>query len=84
MSEKDEIISKIYYDRSGYGSILKTYKDAKEKDNTITLDNVKNWFYRNVENKRKPTGYNSYITDEAYFEYQVDLAFFKKITVILL
>ena len=77
MSIKDEVISKIYYDRSGFSSISKTYQDAKEKDNTITLDNVKNWFYKNVENKRKPVGYNSYNTDEAYFEYQVDLAFFR-------
>ena len=54
---KDEIISKVYFDRSGFGSISKTYQDANEKDDTITLDNVKNWFYRNVENKRKSTGY---------------------------
>ena len=77
MSSKDEVISKIYNDRGGFGSVLKTYKDSKEQDNTITLDNVKSWFYRNIENKRKPTGYNSYINDEAYDEYQVDLAFFK-------
>jgi len=78
MSErKDEIISKVYFDRSGFGSISKTYQDANKKDNTITLDNVKNWFYRNVENKRKPTGYNSYINDAPYQEYQVDLAFFR-------
>ena len=77
MSEKDEVIKSIYNDRSGFGSVLKTYNDAKKKDNTITLDNVKTWFYRNVENKRKPTGYNSYINSEANEEYQVDLAFFK-------
>ena len=33
MSErKDEIISKVYFDRSGFGSISKTYQDANEKD----------------------------------------------------
>jgi hypothetical protein len=37
MSErKDEIISKVYFDRSGFGSISKTYQDANKKDNTIT------------------------------------------------
>ena len=77
MSIKDEVISKIYFDRSGFGSILKTDQDAKKKDDTITLESVKNWFNKNVENKRKPTRYNSYITDSPYFEYQVDLAFFK-------
>ena len=77
MSDKDEIIKKTYYDRSGYGSIQKTYQDAKNRDNTITLENVRNWFYQNVENKRKPVGYNSFIVDEPYFEYQVDIAFFR-------
>ena len=51
MSDKDEIIKKTYYDRSGYGSIQKTYQDAKNRDNTITLENVRNWFYQNVEKK---------------------------------
>ena len=76
MTIKDEVISKIYFDRSGFGSILKTYQDAKKKDDTITLESVKNWFNKNFENKTKPTGYNSNITDSPYFEYQVDLAFF--------
>ena len=52
MSDKDEIIKKTNYDRSGYGSIQKTYQDAKNRDNTITLENVRNWFYQNVENKK--------------------------------
>ena len=77
MSDKDEIIKKTYYDRAGYGSIQKTYQDVKNRDNTITLENVRNWFYKNVENKRKPVGYNSFIVDEPYFEYQVDIAFLR-------
>ena len=77
MSLKDEAISEIYYDKSGYQSIQRTYLDAKKKDESITLENVKNWFNKNVNVKHKPRGYNSYITDEAYFEYQIDLAFWK-------
>ena len=50
--EKSEIIKKTYYDRAGYGSIQKAYQDAKNRDNTITLENVRNWFYQNVENKK--------------------------------
>ena len=30
-----------------------------------------------MEVKSKPRGYNSYIADEPYFEYQLDLAFWK-------
>ena len=38
---KHDIISKIYYDKSGYGSITTTYKDAKQKEQSITLNDVK-------------------------------------------
>ena len=44
MSEKDEVIKNIYYDRSGYQSIQKTYQEAKQKDDTITKENVRNRF----------------------------------------
>ena len=30
---KDESMSSIYYDRSGYGSVNTTYEDAKKKEN---------------------------------------------------
>ena len=46
---KNDIISKIYYDRSGYGSITTTYKDAKQKEQSITLTDVKEWFKKNIE-----------------------------------
>ena len=32
MSSKQDIIGKIYFDRSGYGSKQTTLRDAKEKD----------------------------------------------------
>jgi hypothetical protein len=38
MSDKDEIIKKTYYDRSGFSSIQKTYQNAKSRNNTITLE----------------------------------------------
>ena len=49
---KNDIISKIYFDRSGFGSIQTTYKDAKAKEPTITLNDVKEWFKKNVEQKK--------------------------------
>ena len=51
MSEKDKIISEVYYDQAGFGSIATTYKDAKKKDASITTQDVKEWFQENVERK---------------------------------
>ena len=41
---KDDIINKIYFDRSGFGSVATTYQDAKKKEPSITLNDVKEWF----------------------------------------
>ena len=46
-------INNIYHDKSGYGSIQKTYEEAGEKDNSITLKNVRDWFAQNVERKKQ-------------------------------
>ena len=45
--DKDNIIYKIYFDPSGYSSIQKTYQEARDKDSSITLKNVKEWFFKN-------------------------------------
>jgi hypothetical protein len=52
MSDKHEIIEKVYFDPAGYGSINATLKDAKTYDKTRTYEDVKNWKERNVERKR--------------------------------
>ena len=39
--DKNNIISKIYYDRSGFGSIKTTLEDARKVNKSITLDDVK-------------------------------------------
>ena len=75
--DKNNIINNVYHDQSGYSSIQKTYEEAREKDNSITLKNVRDWFAQNVERKKQLKGYNSFINDGAREEYQVDLAFFK-------
>jgi hypothetical protein len=72
---KDEIIASIYYDPSGYGSILNTAKEAKQKDKTITLEDVKKWFNKNVEQKTNHSGQNSYVASKPYEEFQMDLFF---------
>ncbi len=71
--EKDKIISGIYYNESGYGSIKTTYSDARLKNNKITLKYVQEWFRTNVGNKAQPGGTNSFIAPHAYYEYQIDL-----------
>ena len=42
-SEKDKIISKVYYDTAGYGSVAATLADAKTYDSSITYADVKKW-----------------------------------------
>ena len=73
--EKDKIIDKIYNSEEGFGSIAKTYKEARLIDKTISLDNVKNWFKKNIEQKKKPHGQNSFVAHHAYQEFQLDLFF---------
>ena len=75
MSDKNKIISDIYFDRSGFGSQATTFKDAKAKDKSITLADVKAWFEKNIDRKRPMSGFNSFITPYAYYEYQIDLFF---------
>ena len=72
---KNEIISKIYNDPSGFGSINKTLGEAKQVDKSITIDDVKDWFRRNVEKKNQLKGMNSFVAPHPYYEYQLDLFF---------
>ena len=74
---KDEIISNIYNDPAGYGSINNTYNDAKAKDKSIKIDDVKAWFEKNVSKKTGYKGTNSFVPPHAYYEYQSDLLFIK-------
>ena len=74
--EKNEIIKKLYYDPAGFGSMQATLKDAQAKDKTINMNDVKAWFKRNVEQKKNLKGYNSFVANEAFEEFQVDPCFF--------
>ena len=74
--DKDAILSKIYFDPAGYGSINQTLKEAKAYDNTITYDYVKDWISRHTERKTNLSGFNSFIASGPYEEYQMDLMFF--------
>ena len=78
MSDKQKIIHDIYFDRSGFGSKAITLKDAKQKDKTITADDVNKFFRENVEIKRKPRGTNSFVAPYNNHTYQIDLFFISK------
>jgi len=74
--DKQDIIKKVYYDPAGYGSMATTLADARKKDKSITLADVKEFFSKNVEKKTGYTGFNSFMANKPYEEYQIDLMFF--------
>ena len=78
MSDKNKNTSDIYFDRSGFGSIVNTFKDAKAKDKSITMADVKAWYDKNIDRKRPMSGFNSFIAPYAYYEYRIDLFFITK------
>ena len=53
MTSKTDLLKKIYFDRSGFGSLQTTYKDAKEQDKSITMNDVKDFFEGLVEKKKQ-------------------------------
>ena len=79
---RDDIISNVYYNlETGFGSINKTLKKAKEQEPTVNRVNVEN-FMRKQPNKqiRKYRGSNSYTAPFARFEYQIDIMDMKPLT----
>ena len=79
MSSKQDIINDTYFDRGGFGSRARTLQEARKKDKSITAEDVNEFFRKNVEQKRKQTGQNSFVAPNAYYEFQVDLFFINDI-----
>ena len=52
MSDKQKIINDVYYDRSGFGSKAVTLADARKRDKTIKMEDVNEFFRKNVEEKK--------------------------------
>ena len=75
MTDKNELISKIYFDKSGYSSIKTTLDDARKIDKSININDVKQFFNNNVEKKSNLKGDNSFIAPHPNYEYQADLFF---------
>ena len=72
-TKKSDTISLVYNDF--YGSIKDTFTRARAIDKSIKLDDVKDWFAKNQVRKGNLRGYNSFIAQEPYQEYQIDLFF---------
>ena len=72
---KEQIISNVYYDNEGgFGSIQETYKKAKQQNQEITLDEVKEFMKKQPNKQIKGyRGTNSYTAPFARFEYQIDI-----------
>ena len=70
-----KVISEFYYDRSGCGSKAVTLQDARQKNKTITADDVNEFFKKNVDEKRKMRGQNRFVDLHACWEFQLDLFF---------
>ena len=58
---KAEVISNIYYYKSGYGSKKASLDDARQRDKTIAMADVNAFFEKNVEPKKQLKGYNSFV-----------------------
>ena len=76
MSDKQSIISKIYFDRSGFNSKKITFEDARKIDKSIKMTDVDEFVKKNIKQKKQLRGYNSFVAPEANYEYQIDLMFF--------
>ena len=72
---KNDIISKIYHDPAGFGSNASTLAEAKKYDPTITLKDIQDWKFKNTERKTNLKGFNSFIAEKPFQEFQIDLFF---------
>ena len=75
---KQKIIAEVYYDRSGFGSLKTTLDDSRKKDPSIRMEDIKEFFRKNVEVKKKPRGTNSFVAPHNNHTYQIDLFFISK------
>ena len=66
--DKNIILNKLYFDPSGFQSQQRLYKEAKQKDNTMMLKYVQEW-YANKSKKISPKT-NSFVAPHANDEYQ--------------
>ena len=75
-AEKQNLIRKLYFNESGFGSPFQIYKEAKATIPTITLDFIRNYLKTIIPRSQATGGAkNSYVAPRAYHEYQIDIFF---------
>ena len=69
----EAIIKDVY--ESNFGTAYETYKEAVKKDNSIRLQDVKDYLSKrdDIQVKSKPKTYNSFVSPGANFEYEIDI-----------
>jgi len=75
MDDKIQVIKQTY--ETNFGTAYEVYKDSVKKDNSIRLQDVKDYL-NSREDKQvnfKYKKYNSFVSPGANFEYEVDLMF---------
>ena len=67
----DAIIKEVY--ESNFGTAYETYKEAVKRDNSIRLQDVKDYLSKrdDIQVKSKPKTYNSFVSPGAKFEYEI-------------
>ena len=71
MDQKDDIMKDIY--NNFYGGVKDTFDDARKNDKSITYEDVKKWYEKDIPKLTNLRGYNSFIANFAHEEYQMDL-----------
>ena len=74
MSEKQKIINDVYFDKAGFRSKQRTLDEAREKDKSITVDDINEFLKKNVEQKCRAVGTNSFVSPHSVYEYQIDFS----------
>ena len=69
-----EAITKEAY-QSNFGTAYETYKEAVKKDNSIRLQDVKDYLSKRdgIHVKSKPRCSNSFVSPGAKFEFEIDI-----------
>ena len=71
----EEIIKETY--ETNFGTAYETYKEAVKKDNSIRLQDVKNYLSKrdDIQVKSKARGSNSFVSPGAKFEFEIDIMY---------
>ena len=69
----EEIIKEVY--QSNFGTAYETYKEAVKKDNSIRLQDVRDYLSKRdgIQVKYKPKSYNSFVSPGAKFAFEIDI-----------